>query len=66
VGPSRQRLKEKRKGEGGSGLTREAGWAAWAEKSRGAFFCFFLFSFFSNFFSNHFQLYFNSNLFKFF
>jgi hypothetical protein len=66
VGPSRQRLKEKRKGEGGSGLTREASWAAWAEKSRGAFFVFFLFSFFSNFFSNHFQLYFNSNLFKFF
>jgi hypothetical protein len=48
VGPNRQRLKEKRKGEGEGGLTREAGWAAWAEKSRGAF-CFFSFLFFSNF-----------------
>jgi hypothetical protein len=42
VGPSRQRLKEKEKRRGGSGLTREA---AWAEKSRGAFVFFsFLFS----------------------
>jgi hypothetical protein len=45
VGPSRQRLKGKRKGEGEGGLTREAGWAAWAEKSRGAL-CFFFFFFF--------------------
>jgi hypothetical protein len=44
VGPSCQRLKRKRKGEGKGGLTREAGWAAWAEKSRGAL-CFFSFSF---------------------
>jgi hypothetical protein len=54
VGPSRQRLKRKRKGEGESGLSREAGWAAWAKKSRGAF-VFFLFFFFQTPFPNHFS-----------
>jgi hypothetical protein len=54
VGPSRERLKGKRKGEGEGGLTREAGWAAWAEKSRGAL-CFFSF-FFKLLFQTIFQL----------
>jgi hypothetical protein len=53
VGPSRQRLKEKRKGEGEDGLTREAGWAVWAEKSRVGF-VFFLF--FKRLFQTIFQL----------
>jgi hypothetical protein len=42
----------KRKGKGGDGLTREAGWAAWAKKSRGAFVFFSFFKLLFKPFSN--------------
>jgi hypothetical protein len=46
--------RKKRKGEGEGGPTREAGWAAWAEKEPVRFFFFFLFLFQTSF-SNHFS-----------
>jgi hypothetical protein len=59
VGPRRQRLKEKEKGEGEGGPAQEAGWAAWAEKEPVQI------SFFSFLYQLHFQiifhLKFNSN-----
>jgi hypothetical protein len=58
---------KKKKRGGGSGLTREAGWAAWVEKSRGvSFVFFFFFSFLNLHFQILFQLKFKSNFFKLF
>jgi hypothetical protein len=45
---------KKKKREGGNGLTREAGWAAWAKRAGALAFVFFLL-FFQTPFSNHFS-----------